>query len=505
MELLFSNIPPVRCSQRNTISCFEDLMQDADGIKIASGYISADALAELKKIVEVNKKSFLELVIGMHGFEGFTQPQFDAAKYLDDFLRSNKIGEVRVVNAFKFHGKVFGQTIGRTTIKDVTQAVVDNTEPKIYPKVEARQIEGRECIVVEAHGKSGPYFAYGRAYVRVGESDKAMSPQNLEERFMEKRAFLWDKEVSEKTFADVNEEVVKEFMRKAKAAKRIDFNFQSVKTTLNKLGLLNKNQLTKAAEVLFCDENSMEVQAAIFAGTDKLTFLDIKSFKGNLFSLRDQAEVYVQGNIRWRADLSESRRKEIPEIPVRALAEAIGNSLCHRDFTNPKGNEVAIFKDRIDIYNPGLFPAGVNPEDFFTGEQQSVLRNPLIAETMYKCKDIERWGSGIKRIHDECVAAGIRVEFKRAKTGFVVSFYRPKWEEGEGLKKAGLKTSLKTNLKTSQKILDLVRQNSKITAEELAQTTGLSLAGVKYNLNKLKKEHVLKRVGPDKGGHWEVL
>lgn len=82
----------------------------------------------------------------------------------------------------------------------------------------------------------------------------------------------------------------------------------------------------------------------------------------------------------------------------------------------------------------------------------------------------------------------------------LVSFYRPKWEDGEGLEKAGLKT----NLKTSQKILDLIRQNSKITAEELAQATGLSLAGVKYNLNKLKKENILKRVGPDKGGHWEA-
>ena len=107
MELLLSNIPPVRFSKRNTSSCFEDLLQDAEGIRIASGYISEDALAELKKIVEVNKKSFLELVIGMHGFEGFKQSQFDAARYLDEYLRSSKIGSVRVVNAFKFHGKMY--------------------------------------------------------------------------------------------------------------------------------------------------------------------------------------------------------------------------------------------------------------------------------------------------------------------------------------------------------------------------------------------------------------
>ncbi|MBM3245710.1 MAG: hypothetical protein FJZ13_00055 [Candidatus Omnitrophica bacterium] len=126
-------------------------------------------------------------------------------------------------------------------------------------------------------------------------------------------------------------------------------------------------------------------------------------------------------------------------MPVRAISEAIGNSLCHRDFENPKGNEVAIFKDRIEIYNPGLFPKEVNPEDFFTGHEKSILRNSLIAETMYKSKDIERWGSGIKRIHDECVAAGVKVEFKRLKTGFEVVFYRPRWEEGKGLEEGGQK------------------------------------------------------------------
>jgi len=64
----------------------------------------------------------------------------------------NKYGRGEVYFGIADDGKVLGQTIGRTTIKDVTQAVVDNTEPKIYPKVEVRQIEGKDCIVVEAHG-----------------------------------------------------------------------------------------------------------------------------------------------------------------------------------------------------------------------------------------------------------------------------------------------------------------------------------------------------------------
>lgn len=361
--------------------------------------------------------------------------------------------------------------------------------------------------MVEAHGINSPYFAYNRAYIRVGESDKALSATEIEQGILSRKKILWELEISKKTLADVNEDAVKAFMHKAKTAKRIDFDFVDARTTLNKLHLLDKDQLTMAAEVLFCDDNPMEIQAAIFAGTDKPTFLDIKQFKGNLFSLRQQAEIYINEHMKWRADLSESRRKEIPEISVRSLSETIGNSLCHRDFANPKGNEVAIFKDRIEIYNPGLFPADINPEDFFTGEEHSILRNPLIAETMYKSKDIERWGSGLKRIHEECVAAGIRVEFKRLKTGFLVAFHRPKWEEGEGLEvvdKGGDRVGEKLS-SNQHKILGAIAKDRSIAAQGLAEIVGISPRKIEQNIAKLKALGVLKRVGSDKGGHWDII
>ncbi|MBF0216018.1 MAG: putative DNA binding domain-containing protein [Candidatus Omnitrophica bacterium] len=417
----------------------------------------------------------------------------------------NKRGRAEVYFGIADDGTVLGQMVGRNTIKDVTQAVVDNTEPRVFPKVDHRNIDGKECVVVEAHGTDNPYFAYGRAYIRVGESDKALSVREIEKLFLGKKKLLWEREISEKTINDVNEEAVKEFMRKAKTAKRVDFDFVDVKTTLHKLHLLNGNRLLHAAETLFCDDNTLEVQAAIFAGTDKVTFLDIKSFKGNLFSLRQQAEVYVNGNMKWRAEIKTGPRKEIPEIPVEAVREAIGNSLCHRDYSNPKGNEVAIFRDRIEIYNPGLFPDEIDPEDFFFGNEHSILRNPLIAETMYKSKDIERWGSGIKRIHDECVSAGIKVEFKRLKTGFVVVFYRPKWEDDAGPGIGINKAVEKTVEKTVEIIFDLIKDDPRITQKRIMDKTGLTRRGVEWNLRKLKYSGRIKRVGPDKGGYWEAL
>jgi ATP-dependent DNA helicase RecG len=59
--------------------------------------------------------------------------------------------------------------------------------------------------------------------------------------------------------------------------------------------------------------------------------------------------------------------------------------------------------------------------------------------------------------------------------------------------------------KTVEKIMELIKQNPRITQEELAKSTGLSRRGVEWNLVQLKQKGLIKRVGPDKGGHWEII
>jgi len=119
------------------------------------------------------------------------------------------------------------------------------------------------------------------------------------------------------------------------------------------------------------------------------------------------------------------KRHEIPEIPVSALREAIVNSLVHRNFNDPKGNEIAVFTDRIEIYNPGTFPEGLTPEDYINGHERSYLRNPKIAEIFYYTRDIDRWGSGLQRMNKECNENGIHLSFDIMVNGFLTTFYRP--------------------------------------------------------------------------------
>jgi len=55
-----------------------------------------------------------------------------------------------------------------------------------------------------------------------------------------------------------------------------------------------------------------------------------------------------------------------------------------------------------------------------------------------------------------------------------------------------------------QKILDLINDNPYITRNELADKLDITSDGVKYNLNKLNKNNIIERIGPDKGGYWKV-
>jgi len=400
-------------------------------------------------------------------------------------------------------GLIVGQDVGEKTIRDVSKAISDHIEPKLFPEITEKSLEGKNCILIKFEGSEIPYFAYGRAYIRVGDEDRQMSAKELEKLFSEKNKTLWERGFSDKKSEDVNKDILKDFVARANKAKRIDFKFGGVESTLKKLNLIEGNRILKAAEVLFCDNNPLEVQAAVFAGTDKLTFLDIKQFKGNLFNLLEHSESYIKEHIDWRAILEDRTREEIPEIPVRAITEAVVNSLCHRDYTNPKGNEIAIFKNRIEIYNPGQFPEGYEPEDFIKGEEKSILRNPLIANTMYLSKDIEKWASGLKRIHDACKEENVRVEFKKLKSGFVIVFYRGGPTVIPQVTPQVTPQDILTGLES--KVLGEIIKDPRISRNQISKKLGIGPDTVKEYLGKLKKKGILERKGKTSGGYWKII
>ena len=70
--------------------------------------------------------------------------------------------------------------------------------------------------------------------------------------------------------------------------------------------------------------------------------------------------------------------------------------------------------------------------------------------------------------------------------------------------KSSQKSSQKT-IKSSQKILDLIKQNPYITTTEIAETLGISRRAITKQIANLKENNQIRRIGPDKGGHWEII
>jgi ATP-dependent DNA helicase RecG len=319
---------------------------------------------------------------------------------------------------------------------------------------------------------------------------------------------------------EIDEKTVKCFIERANAVGRIDFPFTNKAEILKKLKLVSGDVLTNAADSLF-GTGTTDLQMAVFAGIERLTFIDIKRESGNIFKLIDTAELYIKNIIKWRVKFGKMQREEISEIPIEAIREAIVNSFAHRDYRNNKGNEVAIFKDRIEIYNPGDFPEGYTPEDFIKGEERSILRNKLIAQILYFSKDIESWGSGIKRIYNICKENGVKVDFKILKSGFVVLFHRPVFEEDTVQEKPtsnDLQKDLDKNLEkdlekfskfqltdSQLNILNGMIGNPKVTQKQLAAIVGINDKNIRNNIQVLKKRELVERIGPDKGGRCEVL
>jgi ATP-dependent DNA helicase RecG len=152
-------------------------------------------------------------------------------------------------------------------------------------------------------------------------------------------------------------------------------------------------------------------------------------------------------------------------------------------------------------------PSGVTVEQL-SRSHRSELRNPLIAEAFHRTGAVEVWGRGTNRVIAECLAYGIPAPVFEELEGWVVVTFRASIVPagvGRGSREGGEKAGEITREITREKILRAIQGDPEITMAKLARETGLTPKGIEWNIRKLKDAGVLKRIGPDRGGRWEVV
>lgn len=270
---------------------------------------------------------------------------------------------------------------------------------------------------------------------------------------------------------------------------------------LNLRCLNEDGKLTNAGVLFFSDTPEFlilqsKVSAVLFQGTKNITILDRKDFCSGILSNIEDCMIFLRKHLNLAYKIEHLKCEEILEIPEIALREAVVNALCHRSYFEKGANAIIqIFADRVEISNPGGLPSGLNKEMF---GRKSVTRNPIIAELLHRAGYIEKIGTGIQRIRDVVsLTKTCDVNFEISEHWFTTIFYRQK-EINNVIDNVTDKNS------RLRQILVQMRDNPKITTNELARIFAVSKRTIIRDLEELKISQI-ERVGSERDGFWKII
>ncbi len=418
----------------------------------------------------------------------------------------NKHRRGKLYFGLKNDGTSFQFMITDSTVRDVSRKIFEAIRPQIFPTVTTDTIDGNEVIIVEFQGNDVPYSAFGKYYMRTADEDRELTPAQLRQIMIgQEYVENWENKTSDETIEDVDDKTLEGFYRNAvKCGRMPDYGYDK-EGILRRLGVLNGSTLTNAGKVLFSSRNPIVLKMAVFATQHKETFLDIAREEGNIFQLIDVAVGYIIKNIRWRVEMEGDgiHRREIPEIPVDALREAVINSFAHARYDLPVQHEIDIFSDRITIINPGSFANEFEPIDFVNRDIHSFLRNETIARVLYLCKNVETFGSGIRKIYSLCDSAGVDIRYENADMDFKIEFSRI--DRNKPPLSGQMNGQINDQISDlEQTVLSCLRDDPGMTNAELIIKTGKSQRTITRALAALKRKNLIIRVGSNKTGYWQV-
>lgn len=109
MKLLYSDILPLAAEdgQQTIADCFKEQLTKADRLEIAVGYVSRASLEELDELAAKCNIGTVCLNIGMYYIEGMPESSYHTAVKINRKWADAGIGEIRMVRAFKYHGKIY--------------------------------------------------------------------------------------------------------------------------------------------------------------------------------------------------------------------------------------------------------------------------------------------------------------------------------------------------------------------------------------------------------------
>ena len=266
------------------------------------------------------------------------------------------------------------------------------------------------------------------------------------------------------------------------------------------------------------------------------------TFEGTILNQIKKTIEFIETQVREHTFLGQHAQFVTKrDYPVFVIQEMTVNACCHRAY-NIKGTEIQIkmFDDRLVFESPGKLPGQVKPNNI---RHTHFSRNPKIAAFLKAYHFVKEFGEGFDRICREQEANGANVPSFRTDE-FILKITVPKVAENvnvnvtekvdatENVTENGRKVAENHN-KVAEKltenhqkliekliekaakqgdrltenrksILRLVIDDPYISKADLSKLVGISVAAISANIEVMRGKY-LRRVGPDKGGFWEII
>lgn len=240
-------------------------------------------------------------------------------------------------------------------------------------------------------------------------------------------------------FADIHsldETKVKKFVILAREKRNFPLKeTASVDQVLKHLRMIRNGKLVNSALLAFTPDPqlffpSATIKCANFHGIQvQKPIPDYKEFGGTVFEVVDEAVNFVLSKISLSTGTREKSNQveTIYEIPRAVISEAIINAVAHRDYYSKGSTQVSVFKNRIEVSNPGTLPPELDISDL-KEPHSSYPHNPLLAGCMFLTGEIERYGTGTLEMFKLTKERGLKPPLITLDEGFKITIWRPSAE-----------------------------------------------------------------------------
>ncbi|MCE3237279.1 MAG: putative transcriptional regulator [Gammaproteobacteria bacterium] len=419
------------------------------------------------------------------------------------------------------NGQVGGQEVTDNTRQEIAREI-SKIEPAARIEIFYLSVNHKKYVIaIEVISNNhAPYTYDGCAFERNQSTTYRMTQHRYEQLLVERGQLnhSWEESIATSyAIEDLDFDEIRLAVKQGIAAGRVPAiaDNETIEGVLKSWNLIENGRINNAAVVLFAKNilpryPQCHLKLGRFRGTDMLgDFIDNKEFFGNAFRMLAEANSFITRHLPIASFFEQDRFERIdkPALPTLAVREALVNAICHRDYSNRASSiTLAIFDDRMEIWNSGKLPANLKIDDL-RKKHKSESRNKIIAKVFYDRKYFDGWGTGIIKIFDLCRANDMPdPEYEQYSGGVEIRF---KFKESIGTSKKpellflGLPSEYLVSMR-QQNILKILMAGTRMTVGEITKNmkNPPSRRTIGDDLSSLKELGLVKLEGIGRGAKW---